>query len=386
MELTEKVLFPCIDKNDTSIQGFAEPFYDFLNRSNWTVAKNARDLLICWLSEIKDISKVKSLIGNLIKGDDEQFLSHYFEIFLHAFLMRIGYDVCVEPLINDTKPDFLIKDENNNHAYFEAIQKTEDKTDTSKNNNKFIDALNRSEKLNHTVSIIIKNDLQSDRYFKKYTEEIIIWIDNEVDKFKQTKPSLIQSTQKTFAFNGGEIEIKISDIKKFIDTGQQSKSAGLYSYGFKLCSTLDLIRKAIIDKGKKIGKIDKHFIIAINLRSLSCDREDLFDAFYGDEGLLLQNDLNPENCQHIRQNGLLQDRVHKFLYNLLGVIVFPSVTPFNVNNLVVMYFPNPICAPKPTTKFEIIGSPNYLNNNTYPIFSINTKQLLSLPENWPEDL
>lgn len=81
------------------------PFH-YLNLTARPKAGPVRDLIEAWVQEYPADRRAR-IRGEL--RDDDKFHDAFFELFTHALLRKVGYEVEVEPtLINGLTPDFGI--------------------------------------------------------------------------------------------------------------------------------------------------------------------------------------------------------------------------------------------------------------------------------------
>ena len=109
-------LFDDCERADTSPIGPGESFYEFLNRSAVDEPARVRDLCERWFRDYgahAPASKIKSFQRDFQNPSFAQHHGAWFELCIHQFLAKLGFDVTVEPTIQLSgralKPDFAFK-------------------------------------------------------------------------------------------------------------------------------------------------------------------------------------------------------------------------------------------------------------------------------------
>ena len=95
--------------------------FEYLNNSARPEAKRVRELIETWINAYPAEHQPR-IIGRLRSRNDTLHQSAFFELFLHALLLRQGFVVvAIEPeLPNGSAPDFLVKAPDGAHFYLEA--------------------------------------------------------------------------------------------------------------------------------------------------------------------------------------------------------------------------------------------------------------------------
>ncbi|GGS10472.1 hypothetical protein GCM10010169_63950 [Micromonospora fulviviridis] len=99
-----------------------EAEYTFLNRSARPTFAEVRRLLTEWAGQYPS-SERNSLIKSMQAGDDHEFESAFWELYLHEAYRRAGYSITVHPEVpgSSKHPDFLI-DNGESSFYLEAVR------------------------------------------------------------------------------------------------------------------------------------------------------------------------------------------------------------------------------------------------------------------------
>jgi hypothetical protein len=85
----------------------AEDSFSFLNRADGSVWRRIRDKLNDWYAALPDGDE--SVRRRFRKADPRQHYAAWWELYMHALLRALGFDVTVHPDVpgTDGHPDFL---------------------------------------------------------------------------------------------------------------------------------------------------------------------------------------------------------------------------------------------------------------------------------------
>ena len=108
-----KRLFDEFERTDASPKLPDESFYEFLNRFADPRAEQARELCDQWFEDYaRDMSEddLNRFVADFCNRDSRQHYAAWFELLTHQTLVRLGFDVTVEPKLElfgrELKPDF----------------------------------------------------------------------------------------------------------------------------------------------------------------------------------------------------------------------------------------------------------------------------------------
>ncbi|MFI7081963.1 hypothetical protein ACIBO1_32240 [Micromonospora sp. NPDC049903] len=115
-------IFDDFIRTDHSPRKLNEVEYAFLNRSARLPFAEVRRLLTEWVDQYPS-SERNSLIKSMQAGDDHEFESAFWELYLHEAYRRAGYSITVHPEVlgSSKRPDFLI-DNGESRFYLEAVR------------------------------------------------------------------------------------------------------------------------------------------------------------------------------------------------------------------------------------------------------------------------
>lgn len=102
-------LFDQVERTYMGPASNAEPDFPFLNRSARKEMVKVRNLLEDWFEAFPESSKI-DLRSRFRSQDNRQHQAAFFEIYCHALMQGMGFEVEIHPSSNggSTRPDFLV--------------------------------------------------------------------------------------------------------------------------------------------------------------------------------------------------------------------------------------------------------------------------------------
>lgn len=350
MVKSREPLFDDSHREDTSVAGFQESTFAFLNRIAGNYWDHPRALIQQWMDRINDDISYNDLRQRLRSGDNEQFRSAYLELYLHESLLRAGYEIVVHPEVPGTtrQPDFLAVC-GDNQLYVEAV--APGSTAAAKA------AAGRRAVLFDTV-----NRLQDPNF--------ILWLDHLVDGPRPPQSAHLRAELRQWLRrldpdapwttdtaprhdwreDGWEAGLKAMP-KKLEARGLRPDSRAIGIYGHTGANWVDdapAIRKALAAKHHEYGDLDAPFVIAIGTYLMDTDRWHASNAMYGQLAMEFDpySDGEPPT-RVIRQNdgyfGTPPDWQNR---NVSGVLLVNQLMPYYFQRAEVALWrhPNPIHA------------------------------------------
>ncbi|BCI82438.1 hypothetical protein ACJH6J_11165 [Mycobacterium sp. SMC-18] len=350
MVKSREPLFDDAHRDDTSVAGFQESTFAFMNRIAGDYWDQPRLMMQQWMDRINDDITCNDLLQRLRSGDDEQFRSAYLELYLHESLLRAGYEIVVHPEVPGTTrhPDFLAV-RGDERLYVEAV--APGSTAAAKA------AAGRRAVLFDTV-----NRLQDPNF--------ILWLDHLVDGPRPPKAARLRgklsqwlrlldpdapwtadaAPKYVWREDGWEAGLKAFP-KKLEARGLRPDSRAIGIYGQSEASFVDdapAIQAALAAKHHEYGNLEAPFVIAIGTYIVDGDRWHASNAMYGP--LAFEFDPNSDGeppARAIRQAGGYfgtppdwQNR------NVSGVLVVNQLMPYYFQRAEVTLWrhPSPIHA------------------------------------------
>lgn len=308
--------------------------YDYYNKSARSDISKFRETLESWFSKYPLLER-KDLKSRFKK----EFYSPFYELFLYQLFSKLGYNIIIHPEVpNSTKsPDFLIS-KDNIEIYIEAkvvTNITKEQEALERKKNEFYDNLNKLKSNSFYLDIehfeILTNKQPSTKGVISYIEKKLNEIDpdllsDEIEKYGFDKLPIIKYNKDGIHIIVKPIPVKSSARKKI------KRPIGIYPVEFSWGGAKKSLRDSIDKKAKRYGKLDKPFIICLNIIDIiTFGREDVDDGIWGSLELTISKNSDDINEKWTRaMDGVFLDNQGARLKNLTGVLVtkiFPANIP-----------------------------------------------------------
>jgi len=377
------MVFPQIERNSLEFSRISEPMYKYLSRSSRLEAKYIRNIVDIWFSHYP-IHAQKELLANLQTLNDQQFLSAFFELYLHEMLLKMAFEIKIHPTLeNDIlkTPDFFVKDDVN-EFYLEAKLSTVLSIDEIKGKKRLEDILNEINKIyceNFFVHVKIDGYPNSSVSIKRLRIVIIRWLEAlNYEEIVRLENEYSKQIDLNIQLEGCNLVLSPKPNK----TREKGKTL-IYSesHSFSLLKTKETIRKAIHKKNSRYGKFEKPYILAINVLSPVCDYEDVFEALFGsDQCVFDPNKPDDEPPRNIRA----RDGKWKKDFNtrLSGVFIIKTLNPWTFTQKDMTLYLNPWA--RYPYRGKLLDFPHFSPDHGVMEYvdGIKPSQLLGLSRNW----
>ena len=275
-----------------------EPFYKFLNRFDDPRAEQARALCNQWFLDYKYDAPEDALArfcGNFCGKNNRNHYAAWFELLTHQILVRIGFDVTVEPNLElsgrELAPDFAVV-WNDSRIFVEAtvVAPNKDPFALSNNERDAQEKFTQLELANFTASIARVSGTLN-RYLKKRD------IEREFGRiFAKHKPDEVQATVDQYGYVALPIEqISFGDWKLLVElwplrqdkrAPRKARVAG-WPQTKMHDSSVPHAKQKIKKKLKKYRQALSQLILAVNVHNLGGFDPDIdaHDVLFGKDGI-----------------------------------------------------------------------------------------------------
>lgn len=328
-------LFEQIERTYTGSSNHNENPYDYYNRSARKDISIIRETLNEWFSKYPNDEKLE--LRNSFK---KKFDDCFYELFLYQLFTKLGFDIQVHPDLPNTskKPDFLLK-RGDLELYAEAKivkNKSHQQEAVDRKINEFYDNISKIDSKDFLLNIdtfILKSHKQPS------TKGLIKKIEEEI---QMLDPDLVTEEITTKGFESiPVIEIENEDILLRIKPMPVVKSArdkkkrpiGMYPMESFWGGGEESLRDSISMKAKRYGKLDKPFIVCVNILDIKTSgTDDIENAIWGSLAISWSTNPNNRDEKWIRKrDGLFLGEKEPNLKNLSGVLV-TKVYTHNIPN------------------------------------------------------
>jgi hypothetical protein len=377
------MIFQILKRKDLRPSYDNESYYDYLNVSARQEALKVRALIEGWFEQYDDGSK-NDMQKRLQSSDDNEFLSAFYELFLFNLFIKLGYSVTVHPEVsNAKKPDFLIESDQGYAFYLEATLGNESKKNKAENYliNKLTDQLNETGHPNLSLFLFSEGAPSKTPRYSIIVKKIIQWLDQlDVQKLEFLIDQNLQGGIPKYQYNKDGWNIEFWAVPKF--NKKSNKLISLQSSN-ELPDPIPIIKHAFKQKATRYSKLEKPYIIAINVMSPTLEKNEILYSLYGTAE---KSQINTANFhQNISTHACFCSPNRPINTRVSAVIVTKALDPWNFTSREISLFHNLFSKQKINHNIFVLES-----HQSMPIISeenLGSDQLckiFGLNSNWPE--
>lgn len=287
------MLFNQVARSDHSLKRAAESDFAFLDRCALPPVGKIRTLLeLCW-ANYPEVGRAE-LASRLRCGDWRHFSSGIFELFLHEYLLRLGFSVKLHPELPNRsakRPDFLVKVSDTEKFYLEAVCTSDnDGSDrgAEARKNSVLDILDDASHANFVVGVESTGDPTTQPSGKRLAREVVRWLDSlDADRvMTYSAGSYYNLPEYQWKHENWHVHLRAIPLKPAA-RGLKRKLIGVRADGEAcIVDCWSPIRDAVLTKARRYGELDLPLVIAVNLDTFHLDEFDELQALFGQEQYL----------------------------------------------------------------------------------------------------
>jgi len=290
------MLFEDISRDNKGTRRHTEPLYEYLNCSARPSMERIRNLLEDWFSNYPSDAQYE-LRTRFRASDDIQHKSAFFEIYIHALLSKLGFQIEIHPEIpgQPTHPEFLVSRDRRPCFYLEATLASgpiEERT-ADKRENIVYETIDKMNSPNFFIGVEVHGSPDTPppgRKWRTFLEEWLSRLDPDAIGEKLKSGGLEGLPSTALNHNGWNVTFQAIPKSPKARGKQGIRPIGIRFSGFQECKEDEWIRNAIKEKATKYGNLDLPYIIAINVLSIfSNNYHVVMDALLGDEGVIFDH-------------------------------------------------------------------------------------------------
>lgn len=256
-----EMVFDEFERTDLEFKKPSESDYDFLNRSALPEISQCRE----YLEKLYFIFPEKKAIrGSIRSGDDDAFISACTELYFHSIFTVLDFEISPHPEIDgiSSKPDWLLTDSSGNEFYCEATVSFPEKSKHSgkKNQERVRNYLRINLEAGMRVSVHFSGLSMKPIKLSLLKKEIMTKLEEKMSS-DNIDPRM-ESTIELNGFSSNSISAVLVYFPKIEDVSEASISL---SSGIDIVTVKERIRRSLGKKANKYGKVQKPFVIALNI-------------------------------------------------------------------------------------------------------------------------
>ena len=288
-------LFPPVDRHDLRPAPYGEGHYSYLQRTARSDFAHVREVLEEWFSRYPRAHR-NELRRRFESGDDRNFRSAFFELYLHELLLVLGCHLLVHPRTSSsrsTTPDFLVTTRGGLEFYLEATEASE-KTETELAGearvNQVYDVVNRLECRDFFIGVEhhgLPDTPPPAGKIRSFLERKVADLDLKELRAEMSSSGLGLRGLPRWPFKWENWEVKFFPVPKShtaVDSGMDQPLGLFFPRMGRRTNPQDPLRKKLQMKRSRYGKLDKPLMIAINGFDLLLGRSVVLDVLLGAEG------------------------------------------------------------------------------------------------------
>ncbi|HUZ47746.1 MAG TPA: hypothetical protein VMW54_14005 [Terriglobia bacterium] len=272
----------------------SESTFDYYNQSARPSIVELREILESWFSRYPESAK-KNLCTRFMSPKYYQHAGAFFEIYTHELLLRVGYEVDIEPAVGTmaTRPDFLVKLGGQPRFLVEATLAgvpSEQKQGADARIGVVYDKLNGLDSPNFFLEIQREGTPTTTPPTRKLLSELSKWLASlDPDALQASYISGDYDKLPVYRWQHEGWDLVFTPIPKSPELRGKTgvRPIGIDFPGAEWLNTHRSICAAIDRKTKKYGQLAFPYVVAINVLEDSCNNIDIMNGLYGKETLAI---------------------------------------------------------------------------------------------------
>jgi hypothetical protein len=390
------MLFPDVERDvDYADQAMSD--YEFLKRCGRPECEKVRQVLENWFQRYPDHDS-DELKSRFRSGEDSQFRSSFWELYLHALLLRLGYSVEVHPELEteeETKPDFRASPPDGKSIIVEAVaprMQTEEPPEATQRKEVVLDTIN---KLSHPDFRLHMEEMGATRSWPDQSpsgssvrSQLQGWLDDldyESLRTELEENGLEAMPSLEFDLKGWQVRFTAVPRSEEKRGTERKNIIGPRSPNPQWIDSSTPLRERIRDKATRYGDIQQPYVVAVNVGDPGLDTIDIMDALYGDE-VLVFNGSHEEGSEFEldrKPKGAWVSRQGEINTRVSGVLIGAHAKPWRIGKAPLVLCHNP-WAQRPI-EGAITSLPEYVDEEvTYQkVEGDSPRNIFDLDRDWP---
>lgn len=319
------MIFDQKERNDLGPAKQSDSHYSYLDRSARPEAQIIRNVMDEWIS-FYPVTEHPDFLAKLRSSNDVNFLSAFFELYLFTLMRKLNAtDIAIETDIpnSNSHPDFFAKFPSNEKFYLEAccLSEAKDYLDQESTIDDIAERINNKLK-GRNLGLSLQwdgNPVRTD-FSSAKLKEIIKWYNGLSEDDVKNKIEI--------NFDFDDWSIKFSTEGK-IKSDHRVIHAVLPTEARKV-TTDERLTSSLRYKGKRYGRLNEKFIIAINIVDGTYNHQ-VQNALFGQEAVEFNSHTREHRSTRVG-NGFWRSEVEWIYTRVSAVIVAQKITPWNIFN------------------------------------------------------
>ena len=287
-------LFPPRTRDDSGAAFYAESHYSYLQRTARDELGRIRETIDEWFRRYPKDHRHE--LGRRIQsGDDRNFTSAFFELYLHELLLSIGCRLTVHPETTSdraTRPDFLVVTPGGVEFYLEATEaseKSREEAAAEARTNQVYDVINRLDCPGYSLGVEHHGSPDSQppaRQIRAFLKRKLAALDDETPPGLKDWDGEFDSLPR-WPFTWENWQLVFFPIPRTKEPTASGRRRPLGLFLPKMGRRVDPhtpVRKKLVEKSGYYGELSRPLVIAVNCLDLHLERWGVRDVLFGTEG------------------------------------------------------------------------------------------------------
>jgi hypothetical protein len=380
--------FDDIERSEQDGKRQNESNFDYLNRSARPEAQRVRTAIAEWLKHFPEAHRDE--VEKRIRGDDTQFSSATFELFLHEVCLRQGWRVEIHPALSNGKtkrPDFRVETPSGS-LYLEATfasKFSKDQQATERRKNQVLRAIDDLHLPNFCLGIYLSGNPQQEINKRKLKHDLQQWIKNlDLDDIERRYRKREEITPYHFSENGWSICFRPIP-RKSCGRNALRRTIEILSEDIRTIDVRSTLHKAAKEKARKYGDLDLPLVIAVNLGEDHVDVTQERDALFGTTQYCFDMNTSEQTDTIRESNGVWRSPPSSTYTRLSAVWVFRAfdVWRWAARGSSRLYL-NPWAARPAPESLNTFPRTFAVDHRLLEEDGTTFREIFGVPEEWPE--
>lgn len=332
------------------------------------------------------------LIARVRSGNDTHFKSATFELFLHAYLVRLGFTLHAHPQLqngSNARPDFHVVSPGGEEFYLEAVlASVDDESDPGAQARigTTLDALSSASHPNFMVAVEAEGAPNTQPSGARLRTAALNWLNSlDPDEIQRLVDKDELFAAPTFSWSHEDWQVLLRPIPlKPERRGTATTLIGVLDCGGGVIDEWTPIRDAIIFKGARYGPLDKPLVVAVNAASFHLEKIDEMQALFGQEEFVFSSGRPTAEPDFRRApNGAWRGKKGPRATRVSGAWLFNDLSPYTVASRRHTIYFNPWATFPLPDALKKIPHAIVRGEKMHWQDGASLRQVFNLPEEWP---
>jgi hypothetical protein len=271
-------------RTDAAPRRYSESSYAHLDRRAGRDFDQVRNQIEVWAGALPQ-SVFSEVQRRMQSGDEREFESAFFELYVHELLVKAGHSVAHHPSLAETKkrPDFLAAAQGRT-VIVEAsvVTETADKDRANEARlNSLYDAINqRIKSPDYWIALDVEGVTSTPIPVAAWAAKLQAWIDSLDYSTTTAASESFEISQDSAIFH-----FRVLSKSESMRGNDKVRPLGALSSGAEWVNSRFDVARTLRRKAARYGKLSHPYVIAINCLGPNCDWEEIRDGVFGTDGL-----------------------------------------------------------------------------------------------------